>query len=156
MNNCDREKRVTEAMVAIKERGLKFSHAAEIYGVPKSTLHDHVSRNCSKFTKGRLCVFTEEEEKQFVNIFKELMNKGYRLSPLHCRRAAFMYAELSQNKHNFNKAERMAGRKWFDGFAKRNHIMVVRRQSNSSKKLAVCNRNKTSKNEDRRHKKVIL
>ena len=126
-----RQKLVSEAMIAIKEKGLKFSHAAEIYGIAKSTLHDHISRNCSKFTKGRLCVFTEAEEREIVKMLRRLKNKGYRLSPFHCRKAAYMYAELNQNKHNFNRVDGMAGRKWFDGFAKRNNLTVVRTQKNS-------------------------
>lgn len=132
-NSQDRQKRITEAIEAIQQKGLKFSHAAEIYGVAKSTLHDHISQNCTKFTKGRLCVFTKEEEKEFVKMFKDLMKKGYRLTPIHCRKAAYMYAELSRNKHNFNKSEGMAGRKWFDGFAKRNHIKVIRRKASDSR-----------------------
>lgn len=127
MDPAERKKRILTAVEAVNEKGYKFWQAAQLYGVPKSTLHDHVSRHCRKFTRGRFCVFSRLEEKKFVKLFKTLLADGYRLTPNDCRRAAYLYAELCGYDHKFNRNEQMAGRKWFQGFAKRNGVVIKRR-----------------------------
>lgn len=148
MSATERKKRLLKAVKAVDEKGMKYCEAAKRYGVPKSTIHDHVHQHCRKFTRGRLCTFSQLEEEKFVELFREWLQNGYCLTPKDCRRAAYLYAELCGYNHNFNKEERMAGRKWFDGFAKRNGIIILKRRAdkkrsaNSDKELKMQSRNK--------------
>lgn len=126
MEGTPREDRILLAVQAIRA-GQSYAMASEIYAVPKSTLYDHVRDVRKKFSKGRTCVFSEQEEKEFAKMLKSVAQKGYSLTPTHCRKAAYLFAEFAGYKHNFNHDQKMAGRKWFSGFIKRNNIKIVTR-----------------------------
>lgn len=127
-----REQRIRSAVQAVRA-GQSFTLVSRAYNIPKSTLYDHVRESRKKFSKGRTCVFSEQEEKQFTQMLRSIAQKGYRLTPVHCRKAAYLYAQLSGYKNNFDHKQKMAGRKWFSGFIKRNNIRIVTRVKSQAK-----------------------
>lgn len=54
------------ALQRVKSGELSQNRAAILYGIPLTTLHDHVHGNVSKVGAGRPTVLTYEEEREIV------------------------------------------------------------------------------------------
>jgi hypothetical protein len=119
------------AVSAVRNGDMSLSKSSQMYGIPKGTLHRHlhdknkISNGITKF-HGRAKTLSEELEQQLVEhcLKLESMFFGLRIDDL--RRLAFDLAEANGIGHNFNVAQRMAGKKWFYAFMKRHPELSIR------------------------------
>lgn len=131
----DHETRIKMAMLAMRSgNGLVYSEAVQLFNVRRSTLHDHMSNKCAKFTKGRDPLLTQLEEKMLLKILHDLQKKGYVITPEICRMAAYLYARMCNYNKPSKSDKKMAGRKWFSAFIKRNNIRMIENVSKKSMK----------------------
>ncbi len=149
--SVDRETRIRSAMSAMEQdRGLVYTNAVRMFDVKRSTLHDHMSKKCVKFTKGRFPLLSTEEELCLLEMLKNLQTEGYDITPRVCRRAAYRYAQLCNyfskptspkfayplpSAHGTSPTAipcppattvdiNLVGRKWFAAFVKRNNVEI--------------------------------
>lgn len=121
----NREERLKMAMSAMNDgAGMVYTEAVKLFDVKRSTLHDHMSSKCLKFTKGRYPLLTAVEERALLEMLRSLHSKGYTITSYICRRAAFMYAQRCNYSLPRVGRQQMAGRKWFSGFVKRNNVTI--------------------------------
>ena len=65
-------------MTAIEKGEMSIRRAAEVFGVPKSSLYDRVSGKVQHGSKpGRIPYLTEEEEEELVNFLIKCSDMGY-------------------------------------------------------------------------------
>jgi hypothetical protein len=82
------------ALAAIDE-GHKLARVAEHYGIPRTTLRDHMNGKIAKRKKGPQGVLTKEEEEGLVTYMKEMVRWGHGLSP---RELRLKVAEMTQQR----------------------------------------------------------
>jgi len=125
------------AVSAIHRGDMGLCKAAEMYGVPKATLSRHMSGK-NKIASGDVkfhghqLMLPEELENELVQhcLMLESMYFGLRVDDL--RRLAFELAEANSVPHNFNKQDRMAGKKWYYAFMKRHGELSLREPESTS------------------------
>ena len=61
----------------IKEEGLSYREAAAQYGIPRSTLHDHVTGKAMSTKRGPPTVLTAAEEQMLVDWALPMADLGY-------------------------------------------------------------------------------
>lgn len=84
MNECPEKMEL--AVSSVKKGELSIRKAAENYGVPKSTLHDHVTGRIKPgATIGHPTYFTQEEENNLVKFIKNSASIGFPRTPLDVR-----------------------------------------------------------------------
>ena len=71
---------VMEAVQAVKEKKIKISVAATQFGIPQSTLYDHVKGSSSKIGAGAPTILSRTEEKEIVVPLQVLQEMGFRLT----------------------------------------------------------------------------
>ena len=69
-----------EAIRAVKQRNMKVSTAASKFGIPQSTLYDHVNKGCIQIGAGAPTVLTHAEEKEIVVSLQVLQEIGFGLT----------------------------------------------------------------------------
>ena len=62
------EKQLKLAIAKVKSKEMSQNQAARVYGIPVSTLHNHVHAPHSKVGAGRPTILTYEEEKEIAYI----------------------------------------------------------------------------------------
>jgi len=104
------------ALSAMERGGMGLNAAAKSYNVPKATLSRHqkstnLIANGTVTFHGQSCVLTQSMEEELVAhcLQLEAMYFGLRINDL--RRLAFDLAEANGLQHNFNREEKMAGKK---------------------------------------------
>lgn len=105
------------AFQACTERKMPVTTAARQYGVPMSTLRDRVLGRVAPGThkSGTSCLFTLEEESEFVNHIQEMAELGYVYSRREVVDQATNYAVfLKKRDTNLSLSD-----KWYRGFVKR-------------------------------------
>lgn len=121
----NREERLKLAMSAMNDgAGMVYTQAVNLFNVKRSTLHDHMSSKCLKFTKGRYPLLSAVEERALLEMLRSLHLRGYTITSYICRRAAFLYAKRCNYSLPRVGRHQMAGRKWFAGFVKRNNVTI--------------------------------
>jgi len=127
-----------ERALSAMERGdMGLNAAAKSYGVPKATLSRHqkstnLFANGSVKFHGQSCVLSQSMEEELVMhcLQLESMYFGLRIDDL--RRLAFDLAEANGVHHNFNREEKMAGKKWYYAFMQRHPELSLREPENTS------------------------
>ena len=66
-----------KAMQEVKEHGLSIRKASYKYGIPRSTIHDHVTGKIERVRHGLSPVLTEEEESELVSWVIKMAEIGY-------------------------------------------------------------------------------
>lgn len=124
ISQYSRQQRIELAMETIQKNKLSLTKASRLFQIPKSTLHDHLHKKSVRYTKGRLCTFPKEMEDILVQIIQETFEKdGITYSANDLRRIAYACAEQESIVHNFNSTQRLAGRKWLQGFLRRHCVI---------------------------------
>lgn len=125
------------ALSAIERGDFGLNAAARSYGIPKATLSRHeksqnLFANGAVKYHGQSCTLTQAMEQELVSHCLELeaMYFGLRVDDL--RRLAFDLAEANGLQHNFNKNEKMAGKKWYYAFMRRHPELSLREPENTS------------------------
>lgn len=125
------------ALSALRNGDLELKECCRQYNIPKPTLKRHLdSRNvvANEDIKsfGRTTIFSSEVEESLIKHILLLESCMFGLSISDVRRLAFEIAEKNDLPHNFNKTERMAGKKWFYAFKKRNPQISLRSPESTS------------------------
>ena len=135
-----------KAVVPINTGDISLRKAAEVYGIPKSTLSRHVT-NKNRFAKqdvkyhGHATTFDKCLEDELVQHCLQLERMYFGLMIDDMRRLANDLAEANNLNHTFNTEKRMAGRKWFHGFMKRHPKLSLREPESTS--IARCRYRRT-------------
>ncbi|KAF0754293.1 HTH psq-type domain-containing protein, partial [Aphis craccivora] len=124
------------AVAAYKNGDYGLNKSAQIYNVPKATLKRHadgknVHVNLAK-SFGRPAVFNANMKQQLVNHLLHLESLFFGFTINDIRKLAYDIAEKFLLIHNFNKEKKIAGKKWFYGFMKRNPQLCLRQPKASS------------------------
>lgn len=113
--------------------GMSVKRAALNYGVPRTTLQDHV---CGKVARSKLGpiepVFTPEQEEELVLHLLDLESRFYGITMEDVRKLAYELAVKNKISHPFNTEKQMAGRDWLKGFLKRNPNLAFRKAEATS------------------------
>lgn len=125
---CTKKKRATwsetnlrKAVLAVQKGKLSTYKAAEKYGVPRRTLRSHVeSGDIIKKKLGRKALFTEEQEINFNNRLRQLIDLGLPLTPKIVRNECFDFCREFNIPNNFNKTLGLAGLGWYRVFIGKN------------------------------------
>ena len=121
-----------QATKAVKN-GLSIRSSAKKHGIPESTLRRKIKKkDVSPSHFGRKSYFSPEQEKLLSKYLVNMSNMFYGLTGLKFRRVAFELAEKLEVKHNFNKANKVAGKDWLKGFFKRNPELSIRKPEATS------------------------
>lgn len=125
------------ALSAYRNGDLGFNECCRQYNIPKPTLKRHLeSRNivANEETKslGRTATFSSVLEAELTNHILLLERCMFGLTISDVRRLAFEIAEKNNILHNFNKNEKMAGKKWFYAFKARNPQISLRYPESTS------------------------
>lgn len=124
------------AVAAYKNGDVGLNECSRVYGVPKATIKRHAdSKNAFSNTVkcfGRQATFSAEMEKVLVDhilLFEERF-LGFTIKDV--RKLAFDIAEKLGLSHTFNKEKRIAGKKWFYSFMRRNPHLSLRQPEGTS------------------------
>ena len=119
------------AVGAIQRGDFSLCEASKMYGVPKGTLSRHLSgknKIATLSTKfhGRRKTFDADMEKDLVQhcLALESMYFGMRIDDV--RKLAYDLAKANDVQHTFNHEKKMAGKKWFYSFMRRNKELSIR------------------------------
>jgi len=119
------------AVGAIQRGDFSLCEASKMYGVPKGTLSRHLSgknKIATLSTKfyGRRKTFDADMEKDLVQhcLALESMYFGMRIDDI--RKLAYDLAEANDVQHTFSHEKKMAGKKWFYSFMRRNKELSIR------------------------------
>ena len=127
-----RKSELLAALQAIEE-GSSVSRAAEVFGIPRTTLITRRKRGSAEDPKlGRFSVFSDNEERELAEHLVTLARLFYGLTPLEVRRLAFEFAERNSLSHNFNCTNKTAGKDCLKGFLCRNKNVSVRKPEPTS------------------------
>ena len=76
---------MTKAMSAVEKDGVSIRRASELFGVPKSSLHDRISGKVQHGTNpGKVPYLTPREEEELANFLIKCANMGYPHTISHC------------------------------------------------------------------------
>ena len=99
-----------QATIAVKD-GLSIRSSAKRHGIPESTLRRKIkNKDVSPSHFGRKSCFSPEQEKLLSKYLVDMSNIFYGFTGLKFRYVAFKLAEKLKVKHNFNKANKVAGK----------------------------------------------
>lgn len=102
------------ALEGIREKKMTFRQAAEVYGIPKSTLYDHHSGKIKGTKRGPPTVLTEAEERALADWALDMAKIGYG----HTREQIVeMVKQLLDNDGRVTPfVDNRPGRDWWHGF----------------------------------------
>ncbi|XP_052252486.1 uncharacterized protein LOC127859281 isoform X2 [Dreissena polymorpha] len=111
------QEQLLSAIRAIKEDHLSIYKAAEMYGVPKSTLHDKASGKSNMLfqRKGPAPLLSYDDEKKLVDYLLQMSNLGYMFNIQELRNLA---SELAAEKGVVCEGQLLSPR-WHKGFRTR-------------------------------------
>lgn len=96
------EESLNEALQSIKNKSLSIRQAASKFGIPKNTLHLKSQEKHSN-PVGRACVFTNEEELQFVGHIIAVSNYGFPVDMVDLRWIVKSYLDRCGKKEFVSK-----------------------------------------------------
>ena len=120
-----KENDMEAALKQVRNKELSLREAARAYNVPKSTLARRViGRN--KFVTGfkkhlgrYVPDFPPDYEQELGEYILQMESRPFGLTCQDVRRLAFEFADKNGLDHRFNMENKMAGKKWLQGFRKR-------------------------------------
>jgi hypothetical protein len=108
-----------KALTAV-ENGMKIRHASELYGVPKSTLHDRVTGKVQHGTRpGPSAYLTEEEEEELVEFLLRCAEIGY-------PHTISQILGIVQQLVNYKGISKKVTQGWWQKFAQRHKEVTLR------------------------------
>ncbi|CAG9562808.1 unnamed protein product [Danaus chrysippus] len=126
------------AIDAVLSKSAGYRKAAQMHGVPQTTLERHVA----KIRKGEVSlnstpgnfkpVFSKQEEEELVRYVKDMEKRLFGLTTVVLRKLAYQLAEKNGKTHNFNHVKKIAGIDWLKGFMKRHPDLSIRRPEATS------------------------
>lgn len=118
------------AVAAYRNGDYGLNECTRVYGIPKATIRRHaMEKNLyANNTKalGRTATFSVEMEKVLADHILMLEECFFGLTIKDVRQLAFDLAENLKLTHTFNTEKKLAGKKWFYSFLRRNPNLTVR------------------------------
>ena len=126
-----REKRWTEedmkrALDEVESERMTQYKAAQAFNIPRQTLNDRVKNKVRSRTIGRPCRLSREEEKEIVESCVIFSEWGYGIGKKEVMGLVADYCKANNKKHLF-PANGIPGKRWWNGFLKRNPEVSMRR-----------------------------
>ncbi|XP_065891572.1 tigger transposable element-derived protein 2-like [Dysidea avara] len=126
------------AVDRVKKKEITLREAGKLYGIPKSTLSDHVTGKSSKAYAGAPRGLSDEDEVEIVITCQVLAEMGFPLNVYYVGTVIKDYLE-QQGKQNPFGDTGMPGRDWWSRFLSRHSSLAQRRPQHLSKKRAQAN-----------------
>lgn len=114
-----------------------FEGKKSTYGIPKSTLSDHVRSVSSKRYGGGSTVLTLDEEREIVITCQVLAEMGFPLTKAYVEVVVRDYLR-SEGRSSVFGPSGLPGRSWWDGFSSRWPTLVQRKPQHLSRQRAHC------------------
>ncbi|KAJ8951729.1 hypothetical protein NQ318_012580 [Aromia moschata] len=112
------------AIKRVKNDGLSVKRAAELYGINRTTLLNHI-RNYKCKDVGRPTVLTKKEEQLIVHALSKLADWGFGLDRRQLQCCVQDYLKRIDRKNPFKNG--LPGKDWLSGFEKRWKEQLSRR-----------------------------
>ena len=116
---------LTAAINAVRTRGMSIRGAATRYGIPPTTLHDHVSGKSTRVHSGAPPVLSATEEKEIATSCQVMQDLAFPLTK------EFMSAVVRDYLKDRGRGDRfkdgVPGSDWWIGFFRRNPTLVERK-----------------------------
>jgi len=120
------EEALKKALLEVKAKRLSIRAASEKYGIPRTTIGDHIHSRVTKKV-GRPTELEEEEERVLADRLLCLAKWGFPLDSKDTRMLIKNYLDAQDRKSRF--VDNMPGQDWLDGFLARHEELVMRRAS---------------------------
>ncbi|CAL1285701.1 unnamed protein product [Larinioides sclopetarius] len=125
------ENDLLKAVAAYKNGKKGLNECSRIYNVPKATIKRHADGKNSVANEikslGRQPTFSPVMEKILSEYLLHLKESYFGLTIKEIRKLVFEIAEKHGLPHSFNKSKKMAGKKWFYSFLRRNPQLSLRK-----------------------------
>ena len=119
------------ALNAVKSQGMSIRGAATKYGIPATTLHDHVSGKSKRIHSGAPTILTPSEEKEIVTACQVMQDLAFPLTK------EFMSVVIRDYLRDAGRGDRFTdgipGRDWWYGFFRRHPELVQRKPEHLQK-----------------------
>jgi hypothetical protein len=119
------EIQLAAAMDAVQQGKLSVRGASTKHGIPRSTLHDHLSGTSTKRYGGPSTVLTAEEEKEIVRSCLVMQEFGFPLNRELVSRVVKDFLADRDRSSLFTQG--IPGRSWWSGFFRRHPQLVERK-----------------------------
>ena len=126
-----------EAVEKVRKKELSLRSAAATYGIPRSTLSDHLRGVSSKRYGGCSTVLTREEEREIVVTCQVLSEMGFPLTKDYVEVVVRDYLKNESRSSVFGSSG-LPGRSWWEGFLSRWPTLVQRKPQHLSRQRAQC------------------
>ena len=116
------------------DSGASIRRTAERFGIPKSTLHDHIKGKSKSIGRGGATVLSGDVEREIVLGCTTLAEMGYGLTRELVEQIVYQYLKDNEIPNPFVGG--MPGRDWWERFRKRWPCLSERKPQNLSRKRA--------------------
>lgn len=127
-----------EAVAKVREKTLSVRAAAATYGIPRSTLSEHIRGVRSKRYGGGSTVLSKEEEREIVLTCQVLAEMGFPLSKDYVEVVVRDYLRGQEGRGRSFGVSGIPGRSWWEGFLSRWPTLVQRKPQHLPKQRAQC------------------
>lgn len=101
--------------------GLSTHRASARYGIPRTTIRNHLYNKEIVKHLGRYAILTEDQERDLVSSIIKFSESGLvPPTPKNIQVQAFAFCQKFKIANNFNKQAKMAGKAWLRLFLNRN------------------------------------
>lgn len=105
------------------QRGTSIRKAALSFGLPRSTLGEHISAPKLPKPLGSInTVFNKVQEQELSDHLLQMENRFYGITRNDVKALAFELAEKNNLPHPFNRTKQTAGRDWLNWLQRNPHI----------------------------------
>lgn len=111
------DEQLSAAMEAAKSKKLSVRAAARMYGIPATTLSDHLRGKSTKRYGGPSTVLTHDEEKEIVIACQSLQKFGFPMTTQIVGKIVHDYISSTKRPHRFSDGT--PGPDWWRGFFRR-------------------------------------
>lgn len=126
-----------EAIEKVRKKELTLRAAAVTYGIPRSTLSDHLCGVSSKRYGGGSTVLTRNEEREIVVTCQILAEMGFLLTKGYVEVVVRDYLK-GQDRSSVFGSSGLPGRSWWEFFLSRWPTLVQRNPQHLSRQRAQC------------------
>ena len=132
------DRQLSEAVDKVKNKDLSVRAAALTYGIPRSTLSEHVRGVRGKRKGGGSTVLTQEEESEIVLTCQVLAGMGFPLTKDYVEVVVRDYLKEHPDRINSFGTSGLPGHSWWEGFFSRWPTLVQRKPQHLPKQRAQC------------------
>ena len=143
------DEQLQAAMAAVRSKELRATAAARKYGIPPSTLHDHLVGKSKRRYGGQGHIFTPTEEKEIVRICQVMQELGFALTRDFVSLFLKEYLEATGRSDRFRDG--VPTYDWWWGFLQRHKTLVERKPEHLPR-----NRAQASRPEVNKHMQTII